>query len=151
MPKLTSKMTVKIEPELQRRIQLLAETKETSVSNYVRKALIDHVRDVEEENSPSTLRLKLTMMERHVMTQLIRIGAITDPEEMFHKSFDSYISSDLERIMTFTNRLKDMREFPSTIPLTTRRKAGSIFEDLMEEDDLDAETEKKGVDDTGSG
>lgn len=147
MPKLTSKMTVKIEPELLHRIQALAESKEISVSYYVRKALIDHIRDVEEENSPSSLRLKLSMMETHVLTQLIRIGAIREPEEMFHKAFDSYLSSDLEKVMAFANQLKDMREFPSTVPLTTRKPSDRAYENLMVEDDLDEEPDKKDSED----
>lgn len=151
MPKLTSKMTVKIEPELLQSIQALAESQEVSVSYYVREALIDHIRDVEEEGSPSSLNLSLSLMERHVITQLIRIGAITEPEEMFHKAFDSYLSSDLERVLRFANNLKDLREFPSTVPLTTRKPSKRVFENMLEEDDLEDETEKKAGKDTGSG
>ena len=143
MPRLTSKMTVKIEPELLHRIQVLSDDADVSVSHYVRKALIQYIREVESDKTPSSLRIDLNLMETHVLTQLIRIGAITEPQQMFHKAFDSYLSNDLERTLSFANRLEGMREFPSTVPLTTRVSGKSILDDLDENDDLEGDTENK--------
>jgi hypothetical protein len=136
-------MTVKIEPELLHRIQVLSDEEEISVSHYVRKALIQYIREVENEISPRSLRVDLTLMETHVLTQLIRIGAITEPQELFHKSFDSYLSHDLERTLSFAGRLKDMREFPSTVPLTTRVSGKSNLDELDENDDLEGDADDK--------
>jgi hypothetical protein len=127
-------MTVKIEPELLQRIQTISDSRGISVSYYVREAVIDHIRDLEEELSPDSLRIDLTLMERNVLTQLIRIGVLGEPQELFHKSFDSYIASDLERIISFANRLNDMREFPSTVPLTKRRMKFQEVDDLGDDD-----------------
>ncbi len=151
MPRLTSKMTLKIEPELLRRIQAKAESRGVSVSYYVREAVIEHIRETEEEISPSTMRINMTLMETHVLTQLIRIGAMTEPQEMFHKAFDSYVSNDLERTLNFAHGLKDMREFPSMVPLTTRRSRTMRFNDLEIDDDLEGDIERKDRDKTGSG
>jgi hypothetical protein len=133
-------MTVKIEPELLHRIQVLSDEEEISVSHYVRKALLHYIREVESERSPSSVRVDLNLMETHVLTQLIRLGAVKEPQEMFHKAFDSYIANDLERILTFANRLKDMREFPSTVPLTTREEKTSDLDELDDESNLEGDS-----------
>ena len=150
MPRLTSKMTLKIEPELLQRIQAMAESRGVSVSYYVREAVIEHIRETEEEISPSSLRISMTLMETHVLTQLIRIGAMTEPQEMFHKAFDSYVSNDLERTLNFAHSLRDMREFPSMVPLTTRRSRISKLDDLEVDDDLEGDIDIKDRDRTGS-
>ncbi len=142
MPRLTSKMTVKIEPELLHRIQVLSDEEDISVSHYVRKALIQYIREVEDENSPRSVRIDLTLMETHVLTQLIRIGAFKEPEVLFHKAFDSYMANDLERTLSFAHRLKDMREFPSTVPLTTRRSKDSGLDEMDENEDIEGDAEK---------
>ncbi len=151
MPRLSSKMTLKIDPELLRRIQSEADERSISVSNYVRKALIHYIREMEEEMSPTSLRISLTLMETHVLSQLLRIGAISEPQDMFHKAFDAYLSNDLQKLISFADRLKDMREFSPAVPLTTRKTGVDELSLLDEEEDLEGEMDQDEVPEKGSG
>ena len=138
MPRLSSKMTIKLEPELLQKLQAMAETEGVTVSNCVRRAVIDYVREQGDAERTNTLRLDLTLMETSMITQLVRIGVIKEPQELFHKAFDSYLSGDLVKSLELARSLSQMKEFPSTVPITTRKEMYNPF-DFIEDDESEGD------------
>lgn len=142
MPRLTSKMTVKIEPELLQRIQEISESRNISVSYYVREALIKYQREADDERTHRSLRVNLTPMEMHVLNELKRIGLISDPEQLFHKSFDSFIKNDMDRALEVGRKLQDIKGFSSEEPTSDRTAISDIYDDPIENDDQEGDTNK---------
>ncbi len=135
-PRMSSKMTIKLEPELLRRLQAIAEREGGTVSNSVRRAVIDYIREQSEPGSANELRMDLTLMETSMITQLVRIGVIREPQELFHKAFDNYVSGgDLIKAIDLTRTLSQMKEFPSTVPITTQKQRLDPLQVLEEGED----------------
>ena len=133
---MSSKMTIKLEPELLRKLQAIAEREGVTVSSSVRRAVIDYVREQSEPGSANELRMDLTLMETSMITQLVRIGVIREPQELFHKSFDSYVSTgDLMKAIELARSLSQMKEFPSTVPITTQKQRFEPLQGIEEGDD----------------
>jgi len=132
MPRMSSKITIKLDPELLSRLQDIAEIEGVSVSNYVRRSVLKNLREKDAAKCPHVLNLDLSMLETATVTQLVRIGVIRDPQELFHKAFDSYMSNDLRRTLAFARDLESMKAFPPTVPLTARRRELDPFEDIDE-------------------
>jgi hypothetical protein len=129
-------MTIKLEPELLRKLQAIAESEGITVSSSVRRAVIDYIREQSEPGSGNELRMDLTLMETSMITQLIRIGVIREPQELFHKSFDNYVSSgDLIKAIDLTRSLSQMKEFPSTVPITTHKQRFEPVQGIEEGED----------------
>lgn len=142
MPRLTSKMTVKIEPELLQRIQETSESRNISVSYYVREALIKYQREADDDRTHRSLRVNLTPMEMHVLTELKRIGVISDGEHLFHKSFDSFLVNDLDRTLEVGIKLRDMKGFSSEDQTSDRTADSDIVDDPEENIDQEGDTNK---------
>lgn len=104
MPKLTSKVTIKLEPRLLDILQELADSEGLPVSSYIRKAVIEHIGERHEEGTPHTLRIELTEMEIRVIERLIGLGYIRKGEELFHISFALFLKQEYESIKKMAER-----------------------------------------------
>lgn len=98
MPKLTSKVTIKLEPSLLDVLQELADSQGLPVSSYIRKAVIEHVGIRQENENPYKLRIETTDLEFRVINRLMKLGYLKRPEDLFHRSFDLYLKQEYENV-----------------------------------------------------
>jgi hypothetical protein len=104
MPKMSSKVTMKIEPKLLHTIQVRAEGEGLAVSSYIRKAVINYIGE-RKEDDPRVIRFELTPLEFRAIYNLIGLGVVKRKEDAFHKAFDSFLSSEYDCIVS---RAKDL-------------------------------------------
>lgn len=104
MPKLTSKVTIKLEPGLLDKLVELAESEGLPVSSYIRKAVIEHVGMRQDEGISTQMRIQPTRTELRVINRLMRLGYLRDPEDLFHKAFDLYLRQEYETIKRTAER-----------------------------------------------
>ena len=104
MPKLTSKVTIKLEPGLLDVLQELADSQGLPVSSYIRKAVIEHVGIRQENESSYKLRIETTDLEFRVINRLMKLGYLKRPEDLFHRSFDLYLKQEYENVKICAER-----------------------------------------------
>lgn len=92
MPKLSTKITVKLEPELLSELHASAESEGKTISGCVREAVINYVRERRMDGEPHVLRLTLTRYENSMIEDLVDIGVVDTAGELFHRSFTDFIS-----------------------------------------------------------
>ena len=72
MQKLTTKISVKLEPDQLYDLQEVAESQGLTVSRCVRKAVVSYIREHNEEGGSSILRLTLTRLEKEAAQKSLR-------------------------------------------------------------------------------
>ncbi len=118
MPKLTTKISVKLEPDQLYDLQEVAESQGLTVSRCVRNAVVRYIREHNEEGGSSVLRLTLTRLEKEAVGSLVDLGVIDDPEELFHKAFNDYLADGVKRPLEALDRIKQLRPVPNRRPGT---------------------------------
>ena len=113
MPKLTTKISVKLEPDQLYDLQEVAESQGLTVSRCVRKAVVSYIREHNEEGGSSVLRLTLTRLEKEAVGSLVDLGVIDDPEEFFHKAFTDYMAEGVKKPLETLDRIKQLRPVPN--------------------------------------
>ncbi len=104
MPKLTSKVTMKIEPGLLDAIQEMADREGLPVSSFIRKAVISNIRGGQ-ESDPNVLRMELTEMEIRAINRLVRVGVVRNGEDVFHRAFNLFMDLEYDKVMTRAERI----------------------------------------------
>ena len=99
MPKMTSKITMKIEPKLLDRIQSEAESEGLAVSSYIRKAVISHIGE-RQDNDPRTIRFEMTPLEFRAIGKLRGLGVVRSNEDAFHNAFDHFLREEYDNIVS---------------------------------------------------
>ena len=92
MPKLSTKITVKLEPELLSELHASAESESKTISGCVREAVINYVRERRKDGGPHVLRLTMTRYESSMIDDLVDLGVVDSAEELFHRSFNDFVS-----------------------------------------------------------
>jgi len=144
MPKLTSKVTMKIEPGFLEAIQEMADREGLPVSSYIRKAVISHIRG-RQESDPNIMRMELTEMEIRAINRLVRAGVIRNGEDIFHRAFDLFMDQQYEKVMTRAERIliddqlgKDVK-FDALNHSNLRKRSGSELDLQLEPEEGDGE------------
>jgi len=117
MPKLTTKITVKLEPEFLQDLQSISESEGMTISRLVREAVYDYVSERRDEESPGTIRLSLSRFEMAVVNDLIRIGYVDDAQQLFHEALHDQLSThNLGKALEMASRIRDMSPYSRFIP-----------------------------------
>jgi hypothetical protein len=134
MSKMTSKVTMKIEPKLLHTIQVRAEGEGLAVSSYIRKAVINYIGE-RQEDDPRVIRFEMTPLELRAVYNLIGLGVVSRKEDAFHNAFDSYLRSEYDLVVS---RAKDLliNDHLSRNPDIEEPPAANTRSDLDEEEDL---------------
>ncbi|MGA1872414.1 MAG: hypothetical protein ACMUHY_01970 [Thermoplasmatota archaeon] len=103
MPKMTSKITMKIEPKLLERIQSRADSEGLAVSSYIRKAVISYIGERKED--PRTIRFEMTPLEIRAINKLRGLGVVRSKEDAYHNAFDVYLKLEYDNVVS---RAKEM-------------------------------------------
>jgi hypothetical protein len=144
MPKLTSKVTMKIEPGFLEAIQEMADKEGLPVSSFIRKAVISHIRGGQ-ESDPNSLRMELTEMEIRAINRLVRVGVVRNGEDIFHRAFDLFMDLEYDKVMTRAERFlvdDHLSRDVNLDPLRTSNLRNSMSRELdmrLEPEDGDAE------------
>jgi len=110
MPKLSTKITVKLEPELLSELQASAESEGKTISGCVREAVINYVRERRLEGEPHVLRLTLTRYENTMIDDLVELGVVDSAGELFHRSFNDFASGqNLKQLVETAQWVKTTR------------------------------------------
>jgi hypothetical protein len=104
MPKMSSKVTMKIEPKLLETISVKAEAEGLAVSSYIRKAVISYIGE-RLENNPRSIRFEMTSMEIRVINKLLDLGVVKTDEDVFHNALNEYLRCEYDKVVS---RAKDM-------------------------------------------
>jgi hypothetical protein len=104
MPKMSSKVTMKIEPKLLHTIQVRAEGEGLAVSSYIRKAVINYIGE-RQEDDPRIIRFEMTPLEIRAIYNLIGLGVVKKQEDAFHRAFDTFLSNEYDNVVS---RAKDL-------------------------------------------
>lgn len=104
MPKLTSKVTVKLEPGLLDHLQELADSEGLPVSSYIRKAMIEHVGIRQESENGQYLRIETTELEFRVINRLMKLGYLRSYQDLFHKAFDLYLKQEYDAVKRYAEK-----------------------------------------------
>jgi len=104
MPKMTSKITMKIEPKLLERIQFEADSEGLAVSSYIRKAVISHIGG-RQDTDPRTIRFAMTPLEFRAINRLRGLGVVRSYEDAYHNAFDHFLKEDYDNVVS---RAKEM-------------------------------------------
>ncbi|MGA1819835.1 MAG: hypothetical protein ACMUHU_02380 [Thermoplasmatota archaeon] len=104
MPKMTSKITMKIEPRLLERIQTEADSEGLAVSSYIRKAVISHIGG-RQDNDPRTIRFEMTPLEFRAINKLRGLGVVRSNEDAFHIAFGHFLKEEYDKVVS---RAKEM-------------------------------------------
>lgn len=134
MPKMSSKVTMKIEPKLLHTIQVRAEGEGLAVSSYIRKAVINYIGE-RQEDDPRVIRFEMTPLEFRAVYKLIGLGVVRKKEDAFHNAFDSYLRGEYDNVIS---RAKEMliEDHLSRGPDKEKTPAADKRSDLSEEADL---------------
>lgn len=134
MPKMSSKVTMKIEPKLLHTIQVRAEGEGLAVSSYIRKAVINYIGE-RQEDDPRVIKFEMTPLEIRAVYKLIGLGVVNRKEDAFHNAFDSYLRSEYDNVVS---RAKEMLidDHLSRDPDLEKPPVASTRSDLDEEADL---------------
>ena len=134
MPKMTSKVTMKIEPKLLHTIQVRAEGEGLAVSSYIRKAVINYIGE-RQEDDPRVIRFEMTPLEIRAIYKLIGLGVVCKKEDAFHNAFDSFLRSEYDNVVS---RAKEMLidDHLSSNPNPETPPVASTRSDLDEEADI---------------
>lgn len=98
MPKMSSKVTMKIEPKLLQTIQVRAEAEGLAVSSYIRKAVISYIGE-RQEDDPRAIRFEMTPLEIRAIYKLIGLGVAIKKEDIFHSAFDIYLRTEYDNVI----------------------------------------------------
>lgn len=120
MPRLSTKITVKLEPELLKDLHETADDEGRTISECVREAVLRYIRERRETERTTVLRLNLTRYERTVVNGLVNLGIADDPEEIFHRSFGDFVSG--EGLKGYMETLRIVR---NTRPIDENTSSGS--------------------------
>jgi hypothetical protein len=134
MPKMSSKVTMKIEPKLLHTIQVRAEGEGLAVSSYIRKAVINYIGDGKEDD-PRVIRFEMTPLEFRAIYNLIGLGVVRRKEDAFHNAFDTFLRTEYDLVVSRAKELVIDDHFSSNIdqespPVVKTRS------DIDEESDL---------------
>ena len=113
MPRLSTKVTVKLEPDLLTNLQSVAESGGQTVSGCVREAVIRYLREQRTDGGPGVIRLTLTRFEREVVDTLLDRGVVDTPQELYHRALETYISEGVLRPIRSLEALRRLRPLPN--------------------------------------
>jgi hypothetical protein len=144
MPKMSSKVTMKIEPKLLQTIQMKAESEGLPVSSYIRKAVISYIGERQDDN-PMTISFEMTPLEIRAISHLRSLGVVRYYEEVFHNAFDLYLRSEYDNVVS---RAKDLlvAEVVSNGPFGKESSTAKSLSDLEVEDNIHFDDEEGDVD-----
>jgi len=129
MPKLSTKITVKLEPDLLDDLQLTAESEGKTISECVREAVIKYIQEQREKSQPQVLRLNLSRYERNLLDELLEVGIVDSAEDLFHRTFDDFITGEgLRRYLDAIKLIKGTRPLiskPAPVPNSHYFASGS--------------------------
>ncbi|MBN1390877.1 MAG: hypothetical protein JXA22_09590 [Candidatus Thermoplasmatota archaeon] len=104
MPKMTSKITMKIEPKLLERIQEKADSEGLALSSYIRKAVISYIGGRKEDNQ-WVIRFEMTPQEIRAINKLRGLGVVKNREDAFHNAFDVYLKQEYDNAVSRAKEL----------------------------------------------
>ncbi|MBN1538924.1 MAG: hypothetical protein JW939_02180 [Candidatus Thermoplasmatota archaeon] len=104
MARMTSKITMKIEPRLLEIIQQKADSEGLALSSYIRKAVIGYIGGRKEDN-PGFIRFEMTPLEIRAINRLRGLGIVSKEENAFHNAFDFFLKQEYDNIVS---RAKEM-------------------------------------------
>lgn len=142
MPRLSTKITVKLEPELLQELQIISESEGQTISRLVREAVNSYVNERREEDGMGILRLSMSRFEMAVAADLVRIGYADSAEQVFHEAFhDQMATHGFGRALEMASRIRELSPFKGVSPATpvslsfppTRRRHPEIADE--DEDD----------------
>ncbi|MDG6224357.1 MAG: hypothetical protein QCI82_02465 [Candidatus Thermoplasmatota archaeon] len=117
MPRLSTKITVKLEPELLQELQLISEYEGHTVSRLVRESVYNYVKERREGYGSGTIRLNLSRFEMSVVNDLVKIGYVDNAEQVFHEAFhDQMANHGMGKAMEMASRIRDMAPFKGGVP-----------------------------------
>ena len=141
MPKLSTKITVKLEPELLSELHSSADSEGKTISECVREAVINYVRERRMDGEPRVLRLTLTRYENNIVDDLVELGVVDSAGELFHRSFDDFVTGQkLKQYVETAQWLKN------TGPVVSRRSPKSTHHPPLSQPDYDQSNPENGED-----
>jgi hypothetical protein len=119
MPRLSTKITVKLEPELLQELQNISESEGLTISRLVRDAVNDYFKERREDDGMGIVRLSLSRFELSVISDLVRIGYVDSAEEVFHQAFhDQMATHGIGRALEMATRIRELSPFKGGPPAT---------------------------------
>ncbi|MGA1822270.1 MAG: ribbon-helix-helix domain-containing protein [Thermoplasmatota archaeon] len=146
MPKLSTKITVKLEPELLSELHASAESEGKTISECVREAVINYVKERRTDGEPHVLRLMLTRYEASLIGDLLELGVVDSAGELFHRSFSDFVSG--QRLRNFVETAQWLKGTKPVVSASSPKSAqqpplSSTFHDqTYPEDGEDEGTEE---------
>jgi metal-responsive CopG/Arc/MetJ family transcriptional regulator len=152
MPRLSTKITVKLEPELLQELQMISESEGQTISRLVREAVNNYVNERREEDGMGILRLSMSRFEMSVVADLVRIGYADSAEHVFHEAFhDQMATHGFGRTLEMASRIRELSPIKGVSPATpvslsfapTRRRHPEVSDDDDGEDEDVAPAQQK--------
>ena len=142
MPRLSTKITVKLEPELLQDLQGISESEGLTISRLVREAVYNYINERRDNEGMGIVKLNLSRFEMSVVNDLVRIGYVDSAEQVFHETFhDQMAAHGFGRVLEMASRIKDLTPFQGNVPYapvspssSRRRKGPPEVEDEVDED-----------------
>ena len=117
MPRLSTKITVKLEPELLQDLQMISESEGLTISRLVREAVYNYIQERRDNEGMGIVKLNLSRFELSVVNDLVRIGYVDSAEQVFHETFhDQMADHGIGRILEMASRIKDLTPFHGNVP-----------------------------------
>lgn len=104
MARMTSKITMKIEPRLLEVVQEKAASEGLALSSYIRKALIGYIGGRKEDN-PEVIRFEMTPLEIRAINRMRGLGIVRLEEDAFHNAFTFYLKQEYDNIVSRAKEL----------------------------------------------
>lgn len=143
MPRLSTKITVKLEPELLQALQAISEAEGQTISRLVRDAVNSYVDERREEDGTGIIRLSLSRFETSVIADLVRIGYVDSAEQVFHETFHDQMSTHgIGRALEMASRIRELSPYKGVPPATlvplsyaSKRNAPELTDEEEDEDE----------------
>jgi metal-responsive CopG/Arc/MetJ family transcriptional regulator len=151
MPRLSTKITVKLEPELLQELQVISESEGQTISRLVREAVNNYVNERREEDGMGILRLSMSRFEMSVVADLVRIGYADTAEHVFHEAFhDQMATHGIGKTLEMASRIRELSPIKGVSPATPvslsfapKRRHPEVSDDDEEEEESVAPTQSQ--------
>jgi len=145
MPRLSTKITVKLEPELLQDLQFISESEGLTISRLVREAVYEYIKERRDNSGLGIVKLGLSRFEMSVVNDLVRIGYVDTPEQAFHEAFhDQMYNHGIGRKLEMATKIKELAPFKGNVPSVPVSPSSSLGRRHTSEEDDDSDEADEG-------